>query len=343
MNMSDNYTPVSFAVSADMQSFIDAAQVVARDVDMDKVSQRDGQASLDHALQAVSALQVDALLESLGADERDPVLLQLAHTLGAARPEAAWQGLLAALERPLWQALGEPFAKAQTGRIAWPVGATDTTSDGSPRWVVWSPASTLTSDVIWLLQTEGDRMAGPYTLADLQTAFDVTVEEPVMGLPSGQALWIRTKAATQWAPQTGLALPTPGMAEAARHQHQVLLAGLLVGMTQRVSQAAYAYAKTRQSGGKPIMQHQAVALRLADIAMNQQALWLYVQACFGGDKAGTTLSIGHVHELASRVTRDGVQVAGAHGFVEGLPFKRLFEQTRTVLTALRATAPAQPQ
>lgn len=343
MNMSDNNCPVSFAVSADMQAFIDAAQVVARDVDMDSVSQRDSRASLDQALQAIAALHVDALLESLNADERDAVLLQLAHTLGAARPEAAWQGLLAALERPLWQALGEPFANAQSGRIAWPVATEDATPDSAPRWVVWSPAGQLKSEVIWLLQTEGDRMVGPYTLADLQTAFDVTVEASPMGCPAGLALWIRTKPATKWALQAGLALPTSGMAQAARHQHEVLLAGLLAGMTQRVGQVAYAYAKTRQSGGKPIMQHQAVALRLADIAMNQQALWLYVQACFGGDLAGMTLSTSHVHELASRVTRDGVQVAGAHGFVEGLPFKRLFEQTRTVLTALRALAPAQAQ
>lgn len=344
MNTTETNACVSFAVSKDMQAFIDAAQAVARDVDMDTASQRDSAASLDQAVQAVSSLHVDALLESLdtdgAAEEADAVLAHVAYTLATARPEAAWQGLLAALEKPLWQALGEPFATAQAGRIAWPVA----TPDGTARWVCWTAAATgsnsATAQAICLLQAEGERLAGPYTLADLQAGFDVQIESPVMGMPAGQALWIRARSGAQQPTDAGLPLKTPGAAATARRQHQVLLAAVLAGMTQRASLAAYAYAKTRQSGGKPIMHHQAVALRLADIAMNQQALWLYVQACGGGDKAGMAMSVSHIHELASRVTRDAVQVAGAHGFVEGLPFKRLFEQTRTVLTALRATAPA---
>lgn len=334
MNTTEQHAPVSFAVTADMQSFIDAAQAVARDVDMEQVSQRDSQASLENGLQAVAALHVDALLDSLAPEERDAVLLQLACTLGAARPEVAWQGLLTALERPLWQAMGEPFAQMSDGRIAWPVAS----EEGRPGWVCWQPAGAQMPPALCLLQAHGERVVGPCTLADLQAAFDVHIESPVMGLPSGQAIWIRARAGSAWSCETGLRLATPGLADAARRQHQAVLVGLLAGMTQRVSQASYAYARVRQSGGKPLMHHQAVALRLADIAMNQQALWLYAQACFGGDTAGMSLSVSHLHELASRVTRDGVQVAGAHGFVEGLPFKRLFEQTRSVLTALRATA-----
>lgn len=339
MNTTEPNTCVSFAVSKDMQAFIDAAQAVARDVDMDAASQRDSAASLERAVQAVSSLHVAALLETLSADETDAVLAHLAYTLAVARPEAAWQGLLAALEQSLWQALGEPFASAQAGRIAWPVATPHDATDRTPRWVCWTPAGNSATDAICLLQAEGERLSGPYTLADLQAGFDVQIEAPVLGLPSGQALWIRARSGAAWSGHAGMPFKKPGATATARH-HQVLLAAMLAGMTQRASLAAYAYAKTRQSGGKPIMHHQAVALRLADIAMNQQALWLYVQACAGGDKAGMAMSIGHIHELASRVTRDAVQVAGAHGFVEGLPFKRLFEQTRTVLTALRATAPA---
>ncbi|MDO5691099.1 MAG: acyl-CoA dehydrogenase family protein [Pseudomonadota bacterium] len=346
MTTTEPTSPISFAVSPDLQAFIDAAQAVARDIDLEKVSQRDSASSLDQGLQAIAALNVDALLEGMEAPERPTVMLHLAYTLGAARPEVAWQGLLSALEQALLQALGSAQPQ-DTGastpgpasvRIAWPLR----TENGLQRWVYWQSASAEAARFIYFLQvdeaSQNASVSGPCSLADLQTHFSVEIESPLMGLPSGMAMWLCAKPeapALHPAPASDDANARAAVAAVLR-QYQALLMGLLAGMTQRASLAAYAYARTRQSAGKPLLHHQAVALRLADIAMNQQALWLYAQACFGGNVAGVALSSSYVSELAGRVTRDAVQTAGAHGYVEGLPFKRLFEQTRTVLTGLTA-------
>jgi hypothetical protein len=39
-------------------------------------------------------------------------------------------------------------------------------------------------------------------------------------------------------------------------------------------------------------------------------------------------------DLAAAIARDAVQVAAAHGYVEGLNFKRLFSQSRTLASML---------
>jgi alkylation response protein AidB-like acyl-CoA dehydrogenase len=122
--------------------------------------------------------------------------------------------------------------------------------------------------------------------------------------------------------------------------HVALLLGLLDGACERLTHEAYAYAKERRSAGKPISQLQAVALRLADIALNRAALALYLSAAVeqtdaSGSPAGLSgLSVPHVADLAFRISRDAVQIAAAHGYVEGLPFKRLFEQVGTLVGVL---------
>ena len=118
-----------------------------------------------------------------------------------------------------------------------------------------------------------------------------------------------------------------------------LLSGLLSGALRRVVEEAYAYARTRNSAGKPINQHQAVMLRLAELALRQQSMALYLQATAErqpeiGCQGRAGINVDHIAWCAGWVAEDAVQVAAGHGYVEGLPFRRLFEQIRTLASAI---------
>jgi len=116
-----------------------------------------------------------------------------------------------------------------------------------------------------------------------------------------------------------------------------LLGGLLCGVSERLVEEAHAYARMRCSGGKPIDQYQAVALRLAELDMNLEALLLSAAVPFEpmlADEAMEASEPALLADLAFAIARDAVQVAAAHGYVEGLPFKRLFSQSRTLASML---------
>jgi len=114
--------------------------------------------------------------------------------------------------------------------------------------------------------------------------------------------------------------------------------GLLAAATRTAVVEAFRYARARETGGRPIAQHQAVAVRLAELALAERAVALTapdLAALAAGSDEGEAASMRYVAELGARIARDAVQVAGAHGYVEGLPFRRLFERIKT-LSALLA-------
>ena len=124
------------------------------------------------------------------------------------------------------------------------------------------------------------------------------------------------------------------------NSHATLLLGVISGACQYIVDEAYAYARQRQSGGKAIIHHQAVALRLADLTIHSRSLSLFSEmlvsqmgAEHDSEYKLTEIAANHISELAFKITRDALQTAAAHGFVSGLPFRATFEKMRT-LTAL---------
>jgi len=142
---------------------------------------------------------------------------------------------------------------------------------------------------------------------------------------------------------TGSPLATPHCLDLIFYsglQHS-LLTGQLRGALFRLVDLAYAYARNRQSGGKPIIRHQAVALRLAELTIHSEALGLLLshdQAVFRTGVAGLGVlnrgRLDHISRESSRICRNAMQVAAGHGYVEGLLFKTLNEQCRSLLWAL---------
>jgi hypothetical protein len=133
--------------------------------------------------------------------------------------------------------------------------------------------------------------------------------------------------------------PLPERIDAAPTSQAVcaLLGGLLCGVSERLAEEAHAYARARESAGKPIDQYQAVALRLADIDMNLDALLLSASVAYEPMLAEEAMHASEpalLADLAFAIARDAVQVAAGHGYVEGLPFKRLFSQSRSLASML---------
>ena len=133
------------------------------------------------------------------------------------------------------------------------------------------------------------------------------------------------------------AVSAPSQPPQSSRTFSALVSGLLCGVSERLVEEAHDYARTRLSGGKPINQYQAVALRLAELDMGLQALLLSAAAPYEPALALETAEACRpplLADLAFAIARDAVQVAAAHGYVEGLPFKRLFSQSRTLASLL---------
>ncbi len=315
---------VAFSETAAFEPFIAAARAVAADFTPNGAAR-----SAVHAAAAqVRELGLSELIGELHIrGEGVPLLFHLAGTLGHADVEAAWAGLHGASAELLGEGLGD-IAVALPRAGTWGNG-----------WAVWLPLATADAEfqVVWPDASQR-RLLGPTPLAAFGHRWPHRDSAPLLGMPDARLCLIAPDALSA-APHGAVRKLAPGAWAAYVNAQSALLLGLIDGACRRLVQEAFAYAKQRQSAGKPIAHYQAVALRLADLALNQQALALYATAAVEqgaaiGMAGPSHCNAAHVDELAFRIARDSVQIAAAHGYVEGLPFKRLFEQLRTLSSVL---------
>src|SRR5262249_38574234 len=107
-----------------------------------------------------------------------------------------------------------------------------------------------------------------------------------------------------------------------------------VGMARAAYDTALAYAKERQTFGKPIFAHQAVAFRLADMATSLQAAELMVLHAARLRDAGApclkeaSMAKLFASEMAERVCSSAIQVLGGYGYLADFPVERLYRDVR---------------
>src|ERR1700742_3070575 len=101
---------------------------------------------------------------------------------------------------------------------------------------------------------------------------------------------------------------------------RVTLAASATGLARAALEYAAAYAKEREQFGKPIGQHQAVAFRLADMALRVDAsrllTWRAAQMIDRGQRATTEAAMAKLHasETAMWCTWAAVQTLGGWGY-----------------------------
>lgn len=112
------------------------------------------------------------------------------------------------------------------------------------------------------------------------------------------------------------------------------IAAQSVGMARAAYEAALAYAKERQSFGKPIIEHQAVGFRLADMATQIEAARLLVlNAARKRDEGEPCLTEAAMaklfaSEMAEKVCSDAIQIHGGYGYLEDFPVERIYRDVR---------------
>jgi alkylation response protein AidB-like acyl-CoA dehydrogenase len=112
------------------------------------------------------------------------------------------------------------------------------------------------------------------------------------------------------------------------------IAAQSVGMARSAYEAALAYAKERETFGKPIIEHEAVAFRLADMATEIDAARLLVlRAATLRDQGAPCLKEASMaklfaSEMAERVCSAAIQVLGGYGYVTDFPVERIFRDVR---------------
>ncbi|MBI1274985.1 acyl-CoA dehydrogenase [bacterium] len=112
------------------------------------------------------------------------------------------------------------------------------------------------------------------------------------------------------------------------------IAAQSLGLAQAAYDAAIAYAKERQSFGKPIMEHQAVGFRLAEMATRIEAARLLVlQAARLRDEGKPCLKEAcmaklFASEAAESVARDAIQTLGGYGYIAEYHVERIYRDAR---------------
>ena len=112
------------------------------------------------------------------------------------------------------------------------------------------------------------------------------------------------------------------------------IAAQCVGMARSAFEAAVAYANERESFGKPIIEHQAVNFRLADMATQieaaRQLVWHAASLKDAGQPCLKEASMAKLFasEMAERVCSDAIQVHGGYGYVNDFPVERIYRDVR---------------
>lgn len=112
------------------------------------------------------------------------------------------------------------------------------------------------------------------------------------------------------------------------------IAAQAVGMAQAALQIAVDYAKERHSFGQPIIQHQAVGFRLADLATKLEAARQLVLSAAALKDAGeaclTQASMAKLFasEIAETVVSGAVQTLGGYGYLEEFGLAKIYRDVR---------------
>jgi butyryl-CoA dehydrogenase len=112
------------------------------------------------------------------------------------------------------------------------------------------------------------------------------------------------------------------------------IAAQSVGMARAAFEAAVRYAKDRVTFGVPIMQHQAVNFRLADMATRieaaRQLVWHAASLKDAGRPCLKEASMAKVFasEMAEKTCSDAIQIHGGYGYVSDFPVERIYRDVR---------------
>jgi butyryl-CoA dehydrogenase len=112
------------------------------------------------------------------------------------------------------------------------------------------------------------------------------------------------------------------------------IAAQSVGMASAALEAAVSYAKQRHAFGRAIIEHQAVAFRLADmatqVAVARQMVWHAASLRESGQSAVVEASMAKLFasEMAEKVCSGAIQTLGGYGYLSDFPVEQIARDVR---------------
>jgi alkylation response protein AidB-like acyl-CoA dehydrogenase len=136
-----------------------------------------------------------------------------------------------------------------------------------------------------------------------------------------------------------MVLQAPETEAAVRGFAALAAAAVAVGLAQAALEAALRYSQQRTTFGKPLCQHQAVQLKLADMATGITAARLLTyraaESEAGGalDPAAAAMARLQAAAVAARATLECMRIHGGYGYVGEFPVERFYRDAPRLLFA----------
>ena len=121
-----------------------------------------------------------------------------------------------------------------------------------------------------------------------------------------------------------------GQVMSALESGRINVAARAVGVAQAAFDAAARYSRQRETFGKPISEHQAIQLALADMGTKIQAARLLTHSAAEkkdrGERADLESGMAKYYssEICSQVTMDAMRIHGGYGYIKDLPIERYY-------------------
>ncbi len=121
-----------------------------------------------------------------------------------------------------------------------------------------------------------------------------------------------------------------GMVMSALEGGRINVAARAVGVATAALEASLRYAQQRETFGKPISQHQAIQLMLADMATKVQAARLLTYDAARKKDSGERVDLEagmaklFASEVCGEVTMDALRIHGGYGYIKDFPVERYY-------------------
>ncbi|MEN3040461.1 MAG: acyl-CoA dehydrogenase family protein [Bacteroidia bacterium] len=115
---------------------------------------------------------------------------------------------------------------------------------------------------------------------------------------------------------------------------RISIAALSLGIARGAYEAALAYAQQRYQFGKPLIEHQMVAFKLADMAMELAAAELLVYQAAYRKNMGlpvtrySSMAKYYASEVGVKICNDALQIFGGYGYIKDYPVEKYYRDIK---------------